>query len=132
MEKQRDAGSRALIWVASHVMRPPMNSQRAPKSVLFLFVAAAFSFSAISTDKAFSQTPDRSQLTVGNINFNPTSDGVYDANVGLYLRRPNSPQINFNVNIQRVKTLDEVYDKLRATVDHLADELKNAEIEKPH
>ena len=97
-----------------------------------ILLAVALGLSTISTDAAFSESSGESKLAIGNIVLNPMPDGLYTANVNLYLRRGNSPQINFSVSVQRVKTIDEVYDKLRPSVDHLADELRNAEIERPH
>lgn len=119
------------MHAVSHLSGLLMNHQRARNFVLILFLAASFGFAAIPTSSAFSQTPDRPKLTIGNINFMPVSDGFYNTNIGLHLRRPNSPQINFNINAQHVKTVQEVFDQLRPAIDHLADELKNAEIEKP-
>ena len=101
------------------------------KSTVIL-LALAIGLAAASTQIAFSDPSNESKLTIGNIMLNPTSEGDFTANVNLYLRRANSPQINLSVDVQHVKTIDEVYDKLRPSVDHLADELKNAGIERLH
>lgn len=102
------------------------------KRALILGATASLALAVISSSSALSQTPDRPKVIIGNINFNPTPDGFYNVNVGLYLQRTNNPQVNFNVSVQHVRSLDEVYDKLRPTVDDLSEELKHAEIEKPH
>jgi hypothetical protein len=81
---------------------------------------------------AWSQTPVKPKLSISYVNLNPIEDGFYNGNVGLQLQRTDSPQVNFNLNIQHVKTLDEVYSKVRPAVDHLADELKNADDIFPH
>lgn len=103
----------------------------ARKSALILYLGVTVLAVAISSNSALSQTLDQARLTVGNVNFNPTLDGFYNVNIGLGLQRANNPQIGFNISIQHVKTLDEVYDKLRPAVDALADELKRAKIEIP-
>lgn len=98
---------------------------------LILGLAATIVLAAVSSNSAFSQTPDQPRLTIGSVSFNPTTDGFYDASVGLRLQRASNPQINFSIYLQHVKTLDEVYDKLRPAVDDLAEELKHAKIEIP-
>jgi hypothetical protein len=88
-------------------------------------------FASISIDAAFSEA-SRPTLTIGNINFLPTADGFYDTNVGVYLRRPSGHQINFNLNISHVRSLAEVYDKLKPAIEQLADEVQKAELDRPN
>ncbi len=93
-----------------------------------LFLAAALSVGS----PALSQALDQAKLTVSNIGLGSTGEGYYNANVNLTLQRAGNPQINFNISFQHVKSLDEIYAKLRPAVDDLADELKHAEIVIPH
>ncbi|HXW25920.1 MAG TPA: hypothetical protein VEK73_14345 [Xanthobacteraceae bacterium] len=102
------------------------------RSALALYLAASLGFAGISASSALSKTPDQAKLTIGSIGLNPTGDGYYNANVNLTLQRANNPQVNFNIFFQHVKSLDELYVKLRPAVDDLADELKHAEIIIPH
>jgi hypothetical protein len=81
---------------------------------------------------AFGQSVDRPKLSVSNIVLNLTGDGYYNASVNLTLQRTNNPQVNFNLYFPHVKSLDDLYAKLRPAVDDLADELKHAEIIIPH
>jgi hypothetical protein len=83
---------------------------------------------------ANSQTPGKAKLTISSVNLSSSGDGFYNGNAFLLLVRPESPQqqVNFSLNFQHVKTLEEVYAKVRPEVDRLADELKNADIEFPH
>lgn len=108
----------------------PIHRRVVWKSALILYLAMSLGFAAISSNSAFSQTPEP-RLTVGNVNFSPTTDGIYNVSVNLGLQRPNNSQIGFGIYIQHVKTLDDVYEKLRPAVDDLADELKHAKIEIP-
>ena len=95
------------------------------KRVLYSSVIALSVFSAGS---AYCQSATEPKLTLGNINFyNGTPDGFYTVNVGLNLiRGPNNPQVNFNITLQHVRSLDEAYDKLKPAIDDLAKELKQA------
>jgi hypothetical protein len=88
----------------------------------------ALNLTAFSAGSAYCQTPAQPKLTLGNVNFyNPTPDGFYTCNVGLSLERgSNNPQVGFNITMQHVRTLDEVYEKLKPEVDALANELKAA------
>ena len=83
---------------------------------------------SLAAGSAYCQTPGQPKLIFQNVNFvSPTPDGFYTASVGLGLERgPNNPQVNFNIIIQHVRTLDEVYEKLKPAVDDLANELKEA------
>jgi hypothetical protein len=76
---------------------------------------------------AYAQAPGQATLVVNGVNLNPTGEGFYNANVGLTLRRgSNDLQVNFNISVQHVRGLEEVYARVRPEVEHLADELKNA------
>ncbi len=101
-------------------------------SALILGLAVSIALAAISSNSAFSQALERPKLSIGNIIFNAPQDGFYDVNVNLYVRRTDNPQINFSVLIQHVRSLDEVYDKLKPAVDQLADELRKAEFNRPN
>ncbi len=96
------------------------------KRSLYLSLAV-LSLTAFSTSSAYCQTPEP-KLTIANVNFtSPTSDGFYNAYVGLNLQRGGSnPDISFGLQFNHVRTLDEVYDKLKPAVDQLSDELKAA------
>jgi hypothetical protein len=98
---------------------------RASHLVLFLVVSTGLMV------PSYSQTPGKAKLTVDNVSLSPSGDGFYNAGVGLTFQRPSAPQqsINFTFNFQHIKTLGEVYDKVRPEIDHLADELKNADID---
>jgi len=100
-------------------------------SALIFRLAASIALASISSNSAFSQVLERPKLSIGNIIFSAPQDGFYDVNVNLYVRRTNNPQINFSVLIQHVRSLEEVYDRLKPAVDQLADELKKAEFERP-
>lgn len=102
------------------------------KTALILGITVGFALAVGSSSSVLSQTPDQPKLTIGYINFSPTSDGFYNVGVGLNLQRANNPQVNFSASMQHIKTLEEVYEKLRPAVDNLADELKHAEIVIPH
>jgi hypothetical protein len=82
-------------------------------------------------EPAYPQSVAKAKLTISNIGLNPIADGFYNASVNLVLQRPGSPQVNFGIFVQHVKTLDEVYDKVRPEAERLVDELKNADIEIP-
>ncbi|MGO8932428.1 MAG: hypothetical protein ACLQDA_01840 [Terracidiphilus sp.] len=101
-----------------------------PRKVLYL--AVFLGLTVLSGNLAYSQTPDQPKLTIGSISLGSTGDGSYNANVNLALQRTGNPQVSFNLSFQHVRTLDEVYAKLRPAVDHLADELKNAHDDFPH
>ena len=83
---------------------------------------------SLSAGSAYCQTPDRPKLTLQNINLNnPTPDGFYTAYVNLLLERaPTNPGVNFTITIPHIRTLDEVYEKLKPAVDDLSNELKEA------
>src|ERR1700722_15792250 len=82
----------------------------------------------LTAGSAYRQSSVEPKLVLQNVNVNPVGDdGFYNAGVGLGLTRgPNNPQINFNVSIQHVRSLDEVYDKLKPALDDLSKELKTA------
>jgi hypothetical protein len=82
---------------------------------------------SLTGSSAYCQTPSEPKLTVNSVSFFPQPDGYYQANVNLGLQRgPNNPQVGFGITIQHVKTLDEVYEKLKPAVDDLANEMKTA------
>jgi hypothetical protein len=92
------------------------------------FYASMFAL-ALSGGAAYCQTAGTPKLTLGNVTFYaPTPDGFYTSNVNLSLDRgpPNNPQVSFGIVIPHVRTLDEVYEKLKPAVDDLANELKTA------
>lgn len=68
-------------------------------------------------------------MVIQYINFNRTGDnsGFYSANVGVTLD-PATAQgnVTFNFNLQHVKTVEEVREKIKPLVDQLADEAKSA------
>lgn len=102
------------------------------KSALILCLLASIGLVTALNGAAFSQTPNQPKLNIGNIVLNPVQQGYYDADVNLNVRQSNNRQINFAVLIQHVKTLDEVYDRLKPAIDQLADELKNAQFDRPN
>jgi hypothetical protein len=102
------------------------------KSCLILSLATGLCLGSVSVDVAFGQAPISPKLNIGNIIFNPTQDGFYNANVNIYVQPPDNPQINFSVVIQHVRSLHEVYDELKPAVDRLADELKQAKFDRPN
>jgi hypothetical protein len=99
---------------------------------LAVLTAVSAGLVAISCKAALSQQADRPKLAVTNIGLSVIGEGFYNANVNVVLQRTGNPQINFGFFFQRVRSLDEVYEKLRPAVDDLADELKHAEIVIPH
>jgi hypothetical protein len=101
-------------------------------SHLILCFVLVFGLPVLIHAPAFAQAADQPKLTVSNIGLNSTGDGYYNANVNLTLQRANNPQVNFGLYFQHIKTLDELYAKLRPAVDDLAGELKRAEIVIPH
>jgi hypothetical protein len=102
------------------------------RSYLALQTCLVLLFLTVSGAK--SEEVNRPRLTINFVGFNPVGDGDYNANVGLMLQRADSPQINFNISLQHVRSLDEVYIRVRPAVDALADELRNAidDFPKPH
>lgn len=102
------------------------------KFSLILSLLASVCWSALFSNAALSQSAGQSKLTVSNIGLSSTGDGYYNANVNLMLQRSNNAQVNFGVFFQHVKSLEEIYGKLRPAVDDLPDELKHAEIVIPH
>lgn len=88
----------------------------------------------VSISSAKSEEINRPRLTINNVNFSMIGEGDYNANVSLLLQRADSPQISFNIFLQHVRSLDDVYARVRPAVDTLADELRNAidDFPKPH
>ncbi len=82
----------------------------------------------LAASSAYCQTATEPKLMVAAINLNsPTPDGFYNAGVNVILQRGgNNPQVGFNLSFQHIRTLDELYAKLKPAVDQLADELKIA------
>jgi hypothetical protein len=71
------------------------------------------------------EQPNRAKLQVSNVSLVPTGDD-YNGSVNLLLERPGSPSIYFGLSFQHVRSLEDLYSKVRPAVDHLADELKSA------
>jgi hypothetical protein len=88
----------------------------------------------VTVSGAKSEEANRPRLTINNINFSTLGEGDYNANVSVLLQRADSPQVNFNIFLQHVRSLDDVYGRVRPAIDALADELRNAidDFPKPH
>jgi hypothetical protein len=84
---------------------------------------------SLSAGSAFGQTPAEPKLVLQGINLGPINppDGFYNANIPMYLDRgPNNQSVSFSINIPHVRSLDEVYEKLKPALDDLSGELKKA------
>ncbi len=98
------------------------------KSRLFLSLAITVGLAAIGSTSAGSQTPDQVKLIAYNVNFN--GPGLNTSSVGLQLQRGNQVLMSFTVTIPHVDSVDQAIAKLKPEVDRIADDLKNAPIEK--
>jgi hypothetical protein len=97
-------------------------------TLILLTSGAKAQFSQVQVAQAANPAP-QPKLVLQNIGLSPINptDGFYTANVGLYLDRgPNNPGVSFGISIPHVRSLDEVFDKLKPALDDLSSELKIA------
>jgi hypothetical protein len=98
------------------------------KSRLFLSLVIALGSAAIVGSSADSQTSNAAKLIVYSVNFN--GPGLNTSSAGLQLQRGNQTLMSFTITIPHVDSVDQALAKLKPEVDRIADDLKNAPIEK--
>jgi hypothetical protein len=96
------------------------------KHALYIAVTT-LSLSTLSVAGAYCQTV-QPKLTIKDIGlYSAIADGFYNAKVALVLQRGNNnPTTTFVVSIEHVRTLEELFTKLKPAVSQMADELKAA------
>lgn len=94
----------------------------------FLTLAIVFGSAAIVGTSADGQTPDQAKLIVYNVSFNGA--GLDTSSVAMQLQRGSQSLMSFSVTIPHVDSVDQAITKMKPEIDRIADDLKNAPIEK--
>jgi hypothetical protein len=104
------------------------------KHALYILLTA-LSLSTLSAAAAYCQSV-QPKLTIKDIGlYSAIAYGFYNAKVDLVLQRGNNnPTATFVLSIEHVRTLDELFAKLRPPVKQMAEELKAAsdDFQPPH